>query len=326
MKVLGIGNALVDILLQLDDELLLEKLKLPKGSMQLITQEDVPTIGREIESMPAVMASGGSAANTIHGLAILGAQCGFIGKVGDDELGIFYKKDFAEANVHTKLFETNTVTGRAYTFVTPDSERTFATYLGAAIELTAKDLVPELFAGYDILHLEGYLVQNTALIERALKIAKSSGMKTSVDLASFNVVENSLDFLSRIIPEYVDIVFANEEESKAYTGKSPSSALEEIADQCEIAIVKVGKEGSLIQSGENTYQVGIIPVLPLDTTGAGDQYAAGFLFGMLKELPVKKCGEIGAILAGNVIENYGARVHADLWPKMLEKVDEIIKG
>lgn len=324
MKVLGIGNALVDILVQLDNESLLQTLNLPKGSMQLIQANEIQNITSAIEKLPAVMVSGGSAANTIHGLAGLHVKCGYIGKVGNDELGKFYAKDFNDAGVITNLLNSKTVTGRAYTFITPDSERTFATYLGAAIELTSEDLIPEMFNDYDLLHIEGYLVQNKELIETALKIAKSKGLKTSLDLASYNVVETSLDFLSRIIPEFVDIVFANEEEAKAYTDKNPNSALIEIADQCDIAVVKVGKDGSMIRAGDENFDVGIISANAIDTTGAGDQYAAGFLFGTLKNLPLDKCGEIGAFLAGKVIEDYGARVPTALWPEVRKRVELIL--
>ena len=324
MKILGIGNALVDILIQIDNEKLLEILNLPKGSMQLIEADEIPGITSEIESLVAVMVSGGSAANTIHGLANLGAKCGYLGKVGKDELGEFYAKDFSDTGVNTNLLNSTAVTGRAYTFITPDGERTFATYLGAAIELTANELNPKIFSDYNLLHIEGYLVQNPALIESALKIAKNKGMRTSLDLASYNVVESSRDFLCRIIPEYVDIVFANEDEAKAYTGKEPSLALPVIADQCEIAVVKIGKNGSIIQSGNNRYEVGIIPVNQLDTTGAGDQYAAGFLFGLLNNLSMDKSGEIGALLAARVIENYGARISPKLWPEVRELVNKIM--
>ena len=324
MKILGIGNALVDILVQLDNDDLLQKLKLPKGSMQLVQADNIPSISSEIENRAVTMISGGSAANTIHGLASLGMKCGYLGKVGNDDLGRFYEKDFNDLGVSTHLFDSETVTGRAHTFITPDSERTFATFLGAAVELTADNLKAEIFDNYELLHIEGYLVQNTTLIETALKIAKNSGMKTSLDLASYNVVEASLNFLRNIIPKYVDIVFANAEEAKAYTSKDPSDALGEIADQCDIAVVKMGKEGSLIQSGNQKFEIGTIVVNSIDTTGAGDQYAAGFLFGLLKNLSLEKCGKLGALLAGRVIENYGARIPLKLWPEIHKKVDDIV--
>ncbi|MGD2035748.1 MAG: adenosine kinase, partial [Bacteroidales bacterium] len=167
---------------------------------------------------------------------------------------------------------------------------------------------------------------NTSLVENSLKLAKQKGIQVSVDLASYNVVENQKDFLSRILPEYVDIVFANEEEAKAYTGKNPNDALDIIAEQCRIAVVKIGKEGSLIKSDGITTNIGVIPVKAVDTTGAGDQYAAGFLHGYMQNLSLEKCGKIGALLAGKVIENYGARIAPDLWKSVLLKTKEIINS
>jgi sugar/nucleoside kinase (ribokinase family) len=323
MKVLGIGNALVDILVKIDDDSLLHQLKLPKGSMQLIGADAIPSISKQLAGYPELMVSGGSAANTIHGLARLGVSCGYLGKVGKDNLGNFYAKDLADAGVQSTLLTSNTVTGRAYTLITKDGERTFATYLGAAIEMNDKDLNPELFAGYSILHIEGYLVQNSSLIETALKIARKKGMKISLDLASYNVVEGSLDFLSRIIPDYVDIVFANEDEARAYTKKDPVSALSVLAGQCDTAVVKLGKDGSLIRQGGKTWNVDILPVEALDTTGAGDQYAAGFLYGFINKLNPGKCGQIGALLAGKVIEDYGARIRDDKWTAVIKRKEEI---
>ena len=325
MKIIGLGNALVDVLVQLDNDDIINKLNYPKGGMQLIGNEDIPKIISYIELLPSTMKSGGSSANTIHGLACLGADCGFVGKVGNDKLGDFYIKDLDSANVKTIINKSETTTGRAYTLITPDTERTFATYLGAAIELDVDDLNSIPFANYDILHIEGYLIQNTSLVETSMKIAKENGLQISIDLASYNVVEAQRDFLSRIIPEYVDIVFANEEEARAYTGLNPYDALQTIAEQCDVAIVKIGKEGSLILADGETYKIDIIPVKTLDTTGAGDQYAAGFLYGYINKLGFKKCGKIGALLAGKVIENYGARISSNLWDEILQTTESIIK-
>ncbi len=323
MKILGLGNALVDVLVQLDNDKIIDRLNYPKGSMQLIEAEDIPKITNTIESFPAILLSGGSAANTIHGLSSLGTKCGFVGKVGKDELGDFYSHDLESAKVETTLYRSETVTGRAYTLITPDTERTFATYLGAAVELVPEDLKSVNFKDFDLLHIEGYLVQNTSLVEASMKLAKEKKLTISLDLASFNVVETYHDFLSTIIPDYVDIVFANEEEAKAYTGKDPFDALNLIAEQCSIAIVKTGKEGSLIQAGKKNVKIDAIPVNALDTTGAGDQYAAGFLHGYANKLDLNKCGTLGALLAGTVIENYGARIPGKLWEKVLEEADKI---
>lgn len=325
MKILGLGNALVDVLVQLDDDRIVNQLNYPKGGMQLIGSEDIPKIISHIENLPSTMKSGGSSANTIHGLACLGADCGFMGKVGNDELGDFYIKDLDSANVETLIHKSDTSTGRAYTLITPDTERTFATYLGAAIELGVDDLSSIPFANFDILHIEGYLIQNVLLVETCMKTAKDHGLQISIDLASYNVVEAQKDFLARIIPEYVDIVFANEEEAKAYTGNEPQDALKIIADQCDVSIVKIGKEGSLIMVDGKIYKIDTIPVKALDTTGAGDQYAAGFLYGYINKLSYDKCGKIGALLAGTVIENYGARIPTNLWDKVLQNTENIKK-
>lgn len=323
MRIIGLGNALVDVLIQLPDDNLLHNLKLPKGSMQLIGEKDISSIEKAIKNISTAMVSGGSAANTIHGLAGLGTRCGYIGKVGNDKLGDFYKSDFIEASVSCMLFRSANPTGRAYTFITPDGERTFATYLGAAVELSSQDIDPEHYSGYDLLHIEGYLVQNTNLIEHAIKLAKENGLMVSLDLASYNVVEANIEFLSRIIPDYVDIVFANEEEAKAYTGKSPEEALVEIASNCNIAVVKVGKDGALIQAENDLFKISAIPTKVVDTTGAGDQFAAGFLHGLSENLGLMQCGQLGALMAGNVIQNYGARIPEDLWDTIYAEVKKI---
>lgn len=323
MKILGLGNALADILIQVPDDNLIHQLHLPKGSMQLIPSTDIPEINKVIKNLPVVIVSGGSAANTIHGIACMGLDCGYIGKVGHDEFGEFYENDLAKAGVQSKLLYSQSNTGMAYTFITPDGERTFATFLGAAVELLPEDISQDLFIGYDLLHLEGYLVNNRFLVEKALQIAKNAHLKISLDLSSYNVVEANLDFLKRIIPDYVDIVFANEEESKAYSGKDPLKALDEIANHCEIAIVKIGKDGALIKSAHQITKIAAFHANVIDTTGAGDQFAAGFLYGLAQNLDLEQCGKLGALLASHVIENYGARIKDEQWKVILQKMNNI---
>ncbi len=323
MKILGLGNALVDVLIQLDNDRIIKELGFPKGSMQLISVNEIPVIVKLTENLPTVMVSGGSAANTIHGLSRLGSTCGYIGKVGIDKFGQFYKQDFNKAGVNTFLYKSKTDTGRAYTLITPDSERTFATYLGAAIEMVASEISGEIILNYDIIHIEGYLVQNKELLEKAMKLAKKKHILVSLDLASFNVVEAHHNFLSRIIPEYVDILFANKDEAKAYIKKDPENALADLAEQVKIAVVKIGSEGSWIQSGNEKVKIDVIPMKALDTTGAGDQYAAGFLYGYTNKFGLKQCGKLGSILASKVIDNYGARIVDTLWNDILIERDKL---
>ena len=312
-KVLGIGNALVDVMTLLPNDDLLHSLSFPKGSMQLIDEHTLRELTGKISSFRQSCSSGGSAANTIHGLACLGIETGFIGSVGRDEFGEIFRKDLMDNNIEPHLVYGKKETGRAIALVSPDSERTFGTFLGAAIELSSVHLEKTTFDKYRYFHVEGYLVQNRSLLEEALVLAKSSGLTISLDMASFNVVTANRDFLEHILKEYVNIIFANEEEAKSFTGKNPEESLAHLSELCEIAVVKIGKDGSLIKRSVETARVGIIPVNPVDTTGAGDLYASGFLFGLMNGLSLEKSGEIGALLGGRVIEIVGSKMQKEKW-------------
>jgi sugar/nucleoside kinase (ribokinase family) len=321
--VLGIGNALVDVLIRVDDDSIIRTFGLPKGSMTLVDAELSNRIYQATESFRKEVATGGSAANTVHALANLGGNCGYLGKINNDQLGQSFKSEFEKITVKTHLYYSQIETGRVMALVSPDSERTMATYLGAAADLNPSDIHPQDFKGYSILYIEGYLVQNHQLIETAITTARAEGLKIAIDLSSFNIVEQNLAFLRRIIGQYVDIVFANEDEAKAYTGKEPAEALQEIAGQCEIAVVKIGKQGSLIKRGNEVVQVGAIIADAVDTTGAGDNYAAGFLYGYTNQLSLQKCGEIAALVSGKSVEVVGARLPESVWPGIHKRIEEI---
>jgi sugar/nucleoside kinase (ribokinase family) len=322
MRILGIGNALVDVMTLIDSDKVLEKFSLPKGSMQLVDGEISAMIKSGTVDFKRNLVSGGSAANTIHGLAMLGAETGFIGSIGKDDTGDFFENDMKKAGVQTFLARRNSVTGTAVALISPGSERTFATHLGAAVELEAKDLLDEYFSNYNILYMEGYQIFNRELVETACLIARKHNMKIAVDLASYNVVDAKLADFREIIERYVDIVFANEEEAKSFTGLRPLDALDQIAELCEIAVIKVGKDGSLIKRGDEVVKIGTIPVQCIDTTGAGDLYASGFLYGYSIGLSLESCGLFGSVLAGHVIEIVGARMDKARW----EKIMTMLKG
>jgi sugar/nucleoside kinase (ribokinase family) len=322
-KILGIGNALVDVMTLISDDRILESFGLPKGSMQLVDEEKSRLVKSETVNFNRSLASGGSAANTIHGLAMLNVETGFIGSIGQDELGDFFENDMRSAGINTMLIRRNAVTGTAVALISPDSERTFATHLGAAVELEASDLIPDFFDGYDILYLEGYLIFNKPLVEQACKIAKEKNMKIALDLASYNVVEAMLPAFKEIVEKYVDIVFANEEEAKAFTGMMPEDALKIISGLCDVAVIKVGSEGSWIKRGEEVLKIGTIKVNPKDTTGAGDLYAAGFLYGYSKNHNLEKCGVLGSLMAGKVIEIVGARMDEHKWHEIKQSIDKL---
>jgi sugar/nucleoside kinase (ribokinase family) len=322
-KVLGMGNALVDIMTQLKSDETLEQFSLPKGSMQLVDHIISDKVNNGTSDLEKQIASGGSAANTIHGLAKMGIDTGFVGKVGNDDFGKFFSEDLVNSKIQPELLLSDTSTGKAIALISPDSERTFATYLGAAVELSADDLSDALFKGYDYFHIEGYLVQNHELLEKAVKLAKQNNLTICLDLASYNVVEDNIDFLQQIVKEYVDIVFANEEEAKAFTGKQPEAALEELAKYCNIAVVKVGKSGSFIKQGDEKYSIGVIEASSIDTTGAGDLYASGFIYGLCNNFPLDKCGTIGSVLSGKVIEVIGPKMDANKWNEVHQLLKQI---
>lgn len=320
-KVIGIGNALVDLLIKLEDDALLNELKLPKGSMTLVDEKTKELIASKSLGLNKDMASGGSAANTIHGLARLGVSTSFIGTIGSDETGDFFYNDLIKSNISPLLNRSNTPSGLASTMISEDGERTFGTYLGAAIELSGNDLKSDLFADHNILHVEGYLVQNHDLLETILKLAKQTGLKVSIDMASYNVVEDNLDFLRKMVKQHVDILFANEEEAKAFTGKEPEDALKEMAQFVDVAIVKTGGEGSMVKKDDKVYRIQPLKVDVVDTTGAGDIYAAGFLYGLINGFDFQKAGDIGSLLAANVITHIGAKIPDNKWPEIIREIN-----
>lgn len=314
-KILGLGNALTDILLQVSEDDLRE-LGLPKGSMNLISMEQAEEIQQRFASVRRKMVAGGSASNTIATIAQLGGKAAFIGKIGNDEIGEFYREDLRKNNVYPMLLTGDKMSGCSIVFITPDGERTFATYLGAAADMTADDIRKEAFIGYDIFHIEGYMVQDNNLIEKAIRLAKEMGCMVSLDLASYNIVNENHYFLKELIKKYVDIVFANEDESFAYTHLNPQESVAKIAEQCDIAVVKVGKRGSYVQQGSNMCHIGAITTACTDSTGAGDLYAGGFLHALSDGFDVRKCGEIGTIAAGRVVEVIGTKLSEENWDEI----------
>lgn len=311
-KVLGIGNALVDILTRIDNDNILRELDLPKGSMQLVGEDFSIKAGNMLKQFEQSMAPGGSAANTIHGLAKCGVETGFIGFTGNDKVGKFFDDAMKSVGVKPIMFHGDVPSGIAQAIISPDGERTFATHLGAAILLSENHLTLDIFKGWDYCYVEGYLIANRPLFKKAIELAKEARCKVVLDLASYNVVEDNRDFLMELIPQ-IDIVFANEEEAKALTHGTPEETLEFLSKHCEIAIVKVGSKGSFIKRGDEKVQVGVNKVNVVDTTGAGDMYAAGFLAGLINGYDLKKCGELGTCLAGNVIQNLGAKLKEEQW-------------
>lgn len=324
-RILGIGNALVDALTTLNNEKLLDLFGLPKGSMTLIGNDEQVRIQERFASLAVERSTGGSAGNTMLALAHLGMQPGFIGTIGDDATGQFFAANCEEHGIVPYLTILPQQSGVAYTFISPGGERTFATYLGAAAMMQADNLQPEMFVGYDYLYVEGYLVQNHALILRAVELAKEAGLKVCLDLASYNIVEADLEFFTHLVTKHIDIVFANEEEARAFTGMQPAEALEHLHTLCDVAVVKLGGKGSTIMRKDEKVFAEAFPVeTVVDTTAAGDFYAAGVMYGLMHECSLQQCAEIGTLLAGHVIQTVGTRLPSETWDEMKLNIANII--
>ena len=325
-SILGIGNALTDILAILPDDSLLKKFHLPLGSMQHVDMETGDRIWSALKEVGVKYVPGGSAANTITCTSIFGMPSGYIGKIGDDELGQLFKSTMEQFGVKTTMLHSDKSSGRCMVFITgANAERTFADYMGAALEMGPEDLKPEFFEGYDYFHIEGYLVQNQELIAKAVQMAKDAGCIISIDMASYNVVESNNAFLHNLIDKYVDIVFANETESRAFTKLDDAvEGLRELAKHCEIAVVKVGKDGSWVKNGAEEHFIPAWPAKAIDGTGAGDTCAAGFLYAHALGLPLKACGEIGSIIAAKVVEVVGTKIDIPRWRDAKNEIRDLI--
>lgn len=325
-KIIGIGNALVDALVMLPDDGLLHTFGLPKGSMTLIGEEEQQRIQECFASLDVQRATGGSAGNTMLALANLGTVPGFIGTIGEDATGDFFFDNCTERGIRPYLTRLPQQSGVAYTFISPDGERTFATYLGAAAAMGPEDLKPSMFAGYDYLYVEGYLVQNHALILRAVELAREMGLKICLDLASYNIVAADHEFFTRLVAEYVDVIFANEEEARAFSNATPEVALEHLHSLCEIAVVKLGAAGSTAMRGGMKISAPAMAVdKVVDTTAAGDFYAAGVMYGLMNEYTLSQCAEIGSLLSGHVIQTVGTRLSEEVWSKIKIEISRIVE-
>ena len=314
--VLGVGNAIVDILASADDAFI-EAQGMPKGGMDLVDEARAHQI---YDAMgPAVEASGGSAANTIAGLASFGGKAAFVGKVKDDEFGNIFAHDLTSLGVdfETPKASDGTATARCLILVTPDAQRTMNTHLGACVDLGPEDILEEQVAASAITYLEGYLFDPPRAKEafrKAATLAHQHGRKVALTLSDSFCVHRYKDEFLELIADHVDILFANDDEIEAlYGNRDIDAAADKLASQVEIAAITLGAEGSLLVRGDERVKVPAAPIEELvDTTGAGDLYAAGVLFGLSRGMSLAEAGRHGSISAAEVIQHYGARPEVKL--------------
>jgi sugar/nucleoside kinase (ribokinase family) len=312
----AVGSALVDICI-LEDDTFLAQTGGSKGGMTLVEKDFIQGALTRTTRTPVVV-PGGSACNTILGIGALGSKARFIGKRGNDDLGVLFEKGLINHNVEPLLMQSDTPTGHVLSVITPDAQRSMFTYLGASSETRPEEILTEHFSDCAFVHIEGYLLFNENLMMAALRAAKKAGALISLDLASFTVVEVARDLLNSICKEYVDILIANEDEARAFTGYDDEQmALAELGKRAEIAVLKVGKRGSYITHNGAVFAVKAIGSdTAIDTTGAGDLWAAGFLYGLLKGYSLDKCGEIGSACGYEVCQVMGASIPEAGWNRI----------
>lgn len=321
--IFGFGNTLVDIIIQIDEGHITE-LDLRKGTLHLISEEKMKNMMEKFKDKVKKIVPAGSTANTIFALSSLGSKVILCGKIGEDPHGNLYEEIVINDNISSRLKRSKDVfTGKVINLVTPDSERTFMVNLGASLTLSREDLsdVVDDLKRCKIMHTEGYVLGDPVLKEPSLfllRAAKENDVKVSVDLSDPGVIEANLDYFKNILQDYVDIVFLNETEAKAFTGLEPEEAIDEISKYCDIVVVKLGPDGSIIKEGDETITIKTEKVKAIDATGAGDFYAAGFLHGYSKGKDLDTCGKIGSIIAAKVVTQLGARP-----PKDLIKMEEL---
>jgi sugar/nucleoside kinase (ribokinase family) len=314
--VVGIGNAIVDVLAHASDPLL-AKLGLAKGAMTLIDTGQAETLYAAMG--PGIECSGGSAANSIAGVASLGGRAAFIGKVRDDQLGQVFAHDIRSLGVEfaTAPLGHGPATARCLIFITPDAQRTMQTYLGAAVELGPEDIDEATIAAAQVTYLEGYLWDPPRAKEAFLKaaaIAHAHGRKVALSLSDPFCVERHRAEFRDLVAGHVDILFANEHEIMAlFEAKSFEDAATALSGQCEIAALTRSAAGSVVLAGERVERIAAAPVAAvLDTTGAGDLYAAGFLHGLTQGRDLAVCGRLGSLCAAEIIGHVGARPEVPL--------------
>jgi sugar/nucleoside kinase (ribokinase family) len=312
--VVGVGAALVDLLVEEEDHFI-TRLGSEKGGMTLV---ELPTIDKALTGTAAQVkvVPGGSACNTMVGIGNLGGRSRMIGRVGGDDLGKAFMEGLHKAGVDRRIRESDQATGRVLSVVTPDAQRTMFTYLGASAQLSPDDVTLADISDAGMVLLEGYLLFNRPVVEKILSLAKQAKAKVVLDLASFQVVEFCRDFLDEILETSVDMVLANEDEAKAYTGMGESESLDILAGKVETAVVKIGKKGVLLARGKERYAVDAHLVKAIDTTGAGDLWASGFLFGLTQGLNLENAARLGCKVGSEVVQVMGAVIPEEGWKRV----------
>jgi len=350
LDLIGVGSPIMDLLAHVDDGFLREHVAGEKGGMVLVDDSDIAALVGKLSSVATV--PGGAAANTTLAAAKLGLRTAFLGKVGADTTAADYLANFREHGADTARFKQHATlpNARCLSLVTPDGQRTMRTHLGAAMTLAPEEISAADFAGTRHAHIEGYLLFNPALADAVLAAARSAGCTLSLDLASFEVVNAARDWIFRQLEQGIDIVFANEDEARALfaTGSVRAAALSSdasptglaqnngVCDPYEdlaraisrfggIAAIKIGAEGAWVAHGDALHRIAPASVSQvIDTTGAGDAWAGGFLYAHLRGAPLAVSGALGSLLGAEAVQCLGAAIPIDRWPEIRATADKLL--
>jgi sugar/nucleoside kinase (ribokinase family) len=317
-EVLGIGAPLIDHVIIIDNGYL-QAIQAEKGSMEAIEYRKFRHIIQHAKSEVKVRA-GGSCSNTIKGLSRLGHMCALMGKIGEDDVGEVFLNSLQYAQVKSLLLRSSTPTGQLACLVSPDGERTFRDFLGASKEFIGDELSEDIFAGVKLVHIEGYTLLNPGLTLRAMELAKQAGAIVSFDLSNFEVVKKYREQIVHLLSQYVDIVFANAAETHALTQRDPERGCAILKDLCGLCVVLMGPDGCWIGSGYEMMRCYAYPQEPVDTTGAGDLFTAGFLHGFLAGKSLPMCAHYGALTSAAVVKIYGADIPDEIWDELRSEI------
>ena len=321
--VVGIGYPLLDKVVEVNDNFILKN-GLMRNNMNLVNIEKSKKIISMLDNNLVTNSAGGSVPNTLASVCSLGGRSLFIGMIGNDVNAITYKKLVQEVGITPGFKSCNEIQGTSIIMVTPDAERTMATCLGAGMNLIKNDINLDEISNSKILHIEAYQLdgeKQTEAVFYAMEHAKRNNVLVSIDLADRALIERHRDKINMIIKDYADIIFANEDEAEKLIGKKPIEAVEEIKKFCKIAIVKIGEKGSLVMDDNSLHKIDGFKVNAINTTGAGDAYAGGFLYGISHGLDVKTSGRIASYVAAQVVASHDSMINRNLQ----EEIKNIIK-
>lgn len=313
-RILGVGAACIDLLVPVEEQFLAH-VPGEKGGSQAIEFEKLNHIIALSGSSPQI-ATGGSCANTIKGLANLGERCGFLSHMGSDSLGEHFSHQIKKLGI-VGLFSTSSLpTARVLCLITPDGQRTMRFFAGSSEEMSDRYIHPNYFKGIRHVHLEAYFLRNGPLLQRIMELAKKAGATISLDVSSFEIIRQYHQTLHALLSTYVDVVFANENEVKELTGLSAFEGCGKLQEICPIAVVLMGERGCLVGHQGRIVHSPAFPAKVIDSTGAGDLFASGFLYGYIREYPLEACARLGNRLGSAIVEVKGADLPEGKWQEL----------